>query len=70
VEKEVLVSLPESEINRQTWGFIFDDFVLRLNPYFSIIHKVISKEKQYVQDLDTVENVSGGPRKGTLVVDE
>ncbi|KAL0953934.1 hypothetical protein HGRIS_005098 [Hohenbuehelia grisea] len=38
VPKEVLSSLPESEIKRQT-----------------IIHKAISKEVQYVQDLDTVE---------------
>ncbi|ESK85040.1 signal transducer [Moniliophthora roreri MCA 2997] len=40
VPKEVLVSLPESEINRQT-----------------IIHKLISKEEQYIQDLDVVETM-------------
>ncbi|RDB18445.1 Rho1 guanine nucleotide exchange factor 1 [Hypsizygus marmoreus] len=39
VDPEVLKSLPESEINRQT-----------------IIHTVISKEEQYVQDLDIVES--------------
>nr|GAT55060.1 predicted protein [Mycena chlorophos] len=38
VPQEVLVSLPESEINRQT-----------------IIHKLISKEEQYLQDLDLIE---------------
>ncbi|KAF7317883.1 hypothetical protein MKEN_00876200 [Mycena kentingensis (nom. inval.)] len=40
VPSEVIVSLPESEINRQT-----------------IIHKLISKEEQYLQDLDIVESV-------------
>ncbi|CAK5273815.1 unnamed protein product [Mycena citricolor] len=40
VPQELLSSLPESEINRQT-----------------IIHKLITKEDQYIQDLDTVENV-------------
>ncbi|KAF7357058.1 hypothetical protein MVEN_01042600 [Mycena venus] len=40
VPQEVIVSLPESEINRQT-----------------IIHKLISKEEQYLQDLDIVESV-------------
>ncbi|KAF7371040.1 hypothetical protein MSAN_00738200 [Mycena sanguinolenta] len=40
VPQEVIVSLPESEINRQT-----------------IIHKLISKEEQYLQDLDIVETV-------------
>ncbi|KAJ7308583.1 Dbl-like domain-containing protein [Mycena albidolilacea] len=40
VPHEVIVSLPESEINRQT-----------------IIHKLISKEEQYLQDLDIVESV-------------
>ncbi|KAF9466176.1 CNH domain-containing protein [Collybia nuda] len=38
IDAEILRSLPESEINRQT-----------------IIHKVISKEEQYIQDLDIVE---------------
>lgn len=38
VPKEVLDTLPESEINRQT-----------------IIHKIIHKEDQYLQDLDVVE---------------
>ncbi|THU88754.1 Dbl homology domain-containing protein [Dendrothele bispora CBS 962.96] len=40
VPTEVLESLPESEINRQT-----------------IIHKIIHKEDQYIQDLDIVEFV-------------
>ncbi|KAJ6458147.1 Dbl-like domain-containing protein [Mycena vitilis] len=40
VPQEVIVSLPDSEINRQT-----------------IIHKLISKEEQYLQDLDMVESV-------------
>ncbi|KAK7031608.1 CNH domain-containing protein [Favolaschia claudopus] len=40
VPQEVIVSLPDSEINRQT-----------------IIHKLISKEEQYLQDLDLVESV-------------
>ncbi|KAF8166590.1 Dbl-like domain-containing protein [Mycena galopus ATCC 62051] len=40
VPHEVIVSLPDSEINRQT-----------------IIHKLISKEEQYLQDLDIVETV-------------
>ncbi|KAJ7483152.1 CNH domain-containing protein [Mycena latifolia] len=40
VPREVIVSLPDSEINRQT-----------------IIHKLISKEEQYLQDLDIVESV-------------
>ncbi|KAF7309564.1 hypothetical protein MIND_00327400 [Mycena indigotica] len=40
VPQEVLISLPESEINRQT-----------------IIHKLISKEEQYLQDLDMVESL-------------
>ncbi|KAJ7065216.1 CNH domain-containing protein [Mycena amicta] len=40
VPQEVLVSLPESEINRQT-----------------IIHKLINKEEQYLQDLDIIEDV-------------
>ncbi|KAJ7614694.1 Dbl-like domain-containing protein [Mycena polygramma] len=40
VPQEVIVSLPDSEINRQT-----------------IIHKLISKEEQYLQDLDIVESV-------------
>ncbi|EIN06223.1 Dbl domain-containing protein [Punctularia strigosozonata HHB-11173 SS5] len=40
VPPEVLKSLPESEVNRQT-----------------IIHKIISKERQYVQDLDLVESL-------------
>ncbi|KAF5351328.1 hypothetical protein D9758_007970, partial [Tetrapyrgos nigripes] len=40
VPKEVLETLPESEINRQT-----------------IIHKIIHKEDQYIQDLDVVESV-------------
>ncbi|KAF8892159.1 Dbl-like domain-containing protein [Infundibulicybe gibba] len=40
VPAEVIRSLPETEINRQT-----------------IIHKLISKEEQYVHDLDIVETV-------------
>ncbi|KAL1658879.1 CNH domain-containing protein [Schizophyllum commune] len=40
VAPEVLASLPDSEINRQT-----------------IIHKLISKEEQYVHDLDTIDRV-------------
>ncbi|KAK0214906.1 CNH domain-containing protein [Armillaria fumosa] len=40
VPREVLVSLPESEISRQT-----------------IIHKLIDKEEQYIQDLNLVESV-------------
>ncbi|KAJ7623723.1 signal transducer [Roridomyces roridus] len=40
VPREVIDSLPESEINRQT-----------------IIHKLINKEEQYLQDLDIVENI-------------
>ncbi|EDR14514.1 uncharacterized protein LACBIDRAFT_305175 [Laccaria bicolor S238N-H82] len=40
VPAEVMKSLPESEINRQT-----------------IIHKMISKEEQYLEDLDIVESV-------------
>ncbi|KAL0576451.1 Rho guanine nucleotide exchange factor [Marasmius crinis-equi] len=40
VPNEVLSSLPDSEINRQT-----------------IIHRLISKEKQFIQDLDTLEDV-------------
>ncbi|KAJ4474844.1 hypothetical protein J3R30DRAFT_616717 [Lentinula aciculospora] len=40
VPNEVLVNLPESEVNRQT-----------------IIHKLISKEEQYLADLDTIEAV-------------
>ncbi|KAJ7035591.1 Dbl-like domain-containing protein [Mycena alexandri] len=40
VPREVIVSLPDSEINRQT-----------------IIHKLISKEEQYLQDLDIVESI-------------
>ena len=59
VEKEVLRSLPESEINRQTC-----DGSLYINSYHlltcllcRIIHKVISKEEQYVRDLDLVESV-------------
>ncbi|KAG7094177.1 hypothetical protein E1B28_007786 [Marasmius oreades] len=40
VPKEVLASLPETEINRQT-----------------IIHKLISKEEQYIEDLDIIESV-------------
>ncbi|KAF9269276.1 Dbl domain-containing protein [Marasmius fiardii PR-910] len=40
VPKEVLASLPESEINRQT-----------------IIQKLISKEEQYIEDLDIIESV-------------
>ncbi|KAH9951090.1 Dbl-like domain-containing protein [Amylocystis lapponica] len=40
VPPEILKTLPESEINRQT-----------------IIHKIISKEKQYIHDLDTIESL-------------
>ncbi|KAJ3809165.1 CNH domain-containing protein [Lentinula aff. lateritia] len=40
VPSEVLVNLPESEVNRQT-----------------IIHKLISKEEQFLADLDTIEAV-------------
>ncbi|KAJ3795639.1 Dbl-like domain-containing protein [Lentinula aff. detonsa] len=40
VSSEVLVNLPESEVNRQT-----------------IIHKLISKEEQYIADLDTIEAI-------------
>ncbi|KAJ3780956.1 Dbl-like domain-containing protein [Lentinula aff. detonsa] len=40
VSSEVLVNLPESEVNRQT-----------------IIHKLISKEEQYLADLDTIEAI-------------
>ncbi|KAF9038574.1 CNH domain-containing protein [Panaeolus papilionaceus] len=40
VPEEVLLSLSENEINRQT-----------------IIHKLISKEKQYIDDLNIVESV-------------
>ncbi|KAF8661267.1 hypothetical protein AX16_001369 [Volvariella volvacea WC 439] len=39
VKEEILQSLPESEINRQT-----------------IIHKIITKEEQYIQDLDIIES--------------
>ncbi|OBZ74125.1 Rho1 guanine nucleotide exchange factor 1 [Grifola frondosa] len=40
VPPELLETLPESEVNRQT-----------------IIHKLVSKEKQYLRDLDTVESL-------------
>ncbi|KAA1475511.1 Dbl-like domain-containing protein [Dentipellis sp. KUC8613] len=40
VDPEVLKSLPESEINRQT-----------------IIHRLITKEAQYVHDLDLIETI-------------
>ncbi|KAI0058941.1 Dbl-like domain-containing protein [Artomyces pyxidatus] len=40
VDPEVLKSLPQSEINRQT-----------------IIHKLISKEMQYVRDLDLIDTI-------------
>ncbi|KIK53944.1 hypothetical protein GYMLUDRAFT_49117 [Collybiopsis luxurians FD-317 M1] len=46
VPKEVLDSLPESEVNRQT-----------------IIHKLISKEEQYLADLDIIETVFIRPLK-------
>ncbi|KAJ7105112.1 Dbl-like domain-containing protein [Mycena crocata] len=48
VPREVIVSLPDSEINRQT-----------------IIHKLISKEEQYLQDLDIVESVFIRPLRAT-----
>ncbi|KAJ3510704.1 hypothetical protein NLJ89_g4518 [Agrocybe chaxingu] len=44
VPQQVLASLSESEINRQT-----------------IIHKLISKEQQYIQDLDILEAVFINP---------
>ncbi|KAH8833385.1 CNH domain-containing protein [Flagelloscypha sp. PMI_526] len=44
VEKEIIESLPESEINRQT-----------------IIHKIISKEEAYIEDLNTVEKTFINP---------
>lgn len=59
VPPEVLKTLPEREITRQM-------FVLNLEPsqwvflsykYFRIIHKLISKEEQYVKDLDLVDSV-------------
>ncbi|KAJ6607005.1 hypothetical protein B0H10DRAFT_2073442 [Mycena sp. CBHHK59/15] len=48
VPREVIVSLPDSEINRQT-----------------IIHKLINKEEQYLQDLDIVESVFIKPLRAT-----
>ncbi|TRM58720.1 CNH domain-containing protein [Schizophyllum amplum] len=48
VPPEVLASLPDSEINRQT-----------------IIHKLISKEEQYVHDLDIVDRVFIRPLRTT-----
>jgi hypothetical protein len=71
VEAEVIRSLPDSEINRQTYTHpqpIVQCFELTCS--HRIIHKLISKEEQYVQDLDTVETVSRqvGTRANVLIV--
>jgi hypothetical protein len=56
VPREVIVSLPDSEINRQTC-VLFALYTFDAQKTFSIIHKLISKEEQYLQDLDIVESV-------------
>lgn len=58
VPKEVLESLPETEVNRQTYVIFTSMCVSPLNSSAcSIIHKIITKEDQYIQDLDTVDEV-------------
>lgn len=53
----MLTQLPESEIHRQTCVVGSKSLLAYLIFAGRIIHKLISKEAQYVQDLDTVETV-------------
>jgi hypothetical protein len=58
VPREVIVSLPDSEINRQTYATVYAcSFFFSAHFHLRIIHKLISKEEQYLQDLDIVESV-------------
>lgn len=58
VPREVLISLPDTEINRQTFVFHYHCLARTLlTALYSIIHKLISKEEQYIQDLDMIDAV-------------
>ena len=57
ISTQALSSLTENEINRQTYVGTFLAFVTRPTFLYRIIHKLITKEKQYIEDLDIVETV-------------
>lgn len=57
ISPQVLSSLKESEINRQTYVGIFLLSLQIMIIFHRIIHKLMAKEKQYIEDLDIVESV-------------
>ena len=53
----VLATLPTEEVKRQTYESIFEHQLSKCSHFhLSIIHKLISREEQYLQDLDLVES--------------
>jgi RHO1 GDP-GTP exchange protein 1/2 len=57
ISTQVLGSLTESEINRQTYVGTFLRLLTTNFFFHRIIHKLITKEKQYIEDLDIVETI-------------
>ena len=60
IDKDVLAALPQTEIERQSSVF-FSPFIptgeILTHLFIRIIYQLIAKEKQYIQDLDTIESV-------------
>ena len=57
VPGEILSTLPDSEVNRQKCVIRLHICVNRNLHSYSIIHKLVHKEKQYLRDLDTIETL-------------
>jgi len=58
IPPQVLASLSDNERNRQTYvQFSSNIPVFHIHNIFRIIHKLISKEEQYIEDLKIVESV-------------
>jgi len=58
IPPQVLASLSDNEINRQTYvQFSYSIPVFYIRNICRIIHKLISKEEQYIEDLKIVESV-------------
>jgi hypothetical protein len=57
ISTQALSSLTENEINRQTYVGTFLLSITLPTFFHRIIHKLITKEKQYIEDLDIVETV-------------
>jgi len=58
IPPQVLASLSDNERNRQTYvHFSYSIPIFYIHNIFRIIHKLISKEEQYIEDLKIVESV-------------